>query len=226
MSFNSDADRNFKSGLDNSRSPAVEDDAAIQAPADLPLHPLKAAPQPDDAGVEREHLHPVDFPAPPSPYETDVVAELEDFAGYIAAMKEEDYGDWMRRANMYWMNLKESLLRGAPDQAEYVERELGRMKETIQFCPTFQILETQRRVIEMALEMRQHLGGEGEFDLHKFQVSTAEHTIPNAPPWSPMLENPEEADIQPYIEGGDLSINGEFMNRGDDLRTQLPGNRE
>ena len=179
--FGIDSDRDYRNGLNNAARPVPDFDRAVEAPADLPLHPEQAAPEPNDAGAARSELHPVDYPVVPLSTDTNAVRELGDFAKFVAAMREKDYGDWMRRANVYWAALRDNLLRNAnAGEVKHIEMELARLKEEIQYRPNWKIAETQRTVVTKALELRRRFGGGETMDIHDLELSTATETPPES----------------------------------------------
>lgn len=184
--FGVDSDRDYRDGLNNaartnsesSNDTIIAADPTADAPSELPLHPAQPAAEPDDAGVARAELHPVEWPAPPLSSalsgDRDAARELEDFARFVAAMREKDYGDWMRRANVYWEALRDNLLRIAnPRDTLVIEAELGRLKNEIQYRPNWDIAETQKDVVKKALELRRYFGGDDSIDIHDLEISTS-----------------------------------------------------
>jgi hypothetical protein len=197
--------RDFLTGLDNAHRPHDEELTESDS-----IHPILPAPEPDDAGVERSHLRSAEDVAPPAVYTRnakDRIEAVEQFAHLIAQLTEEDYGDWMRRANMYWWHLREAV----SDESGPVRRLMYEMHRVIQYCPDFRLLETQRRVVGLALQIRKALGGKGDLGVKDFGLALSTHSLPQAPPWSPMLERPQEADVEDYFQGqGVLGIHGEY----------------
>jgi hypothetical protein len=148
-------DRDFQTGVKNADRPVPENDVPVEAA--LPLHPVD------------EHAIVLTNPNQSS------LQSLEEFASFIAAMKEQDYGDWMRRANVYCDQLRVSLL-ASSNERDYIERQLAAMKKIIQYTPNWQVLETQRSVIDKVLEMRRHFGGGDELNIHDLDISTSMST--------------------------------------------------
>jgi hypothetical protein len=169
-------ERDFHSGLNNAERTVPDDDlTAGERMSELPLHPQVSAAEPADAGAARAELIPLEHPVPPKSQDQSSIHALEQFAAFIAAMKEQDYGDWMRRANVYWEQLRLNLL-GSSNERDYIERELGGLKKIIQYTPNWKVLETQRAVIDKVLEMRRHFGGGEEINIHDLDISTSAQT--------------------------------------------------
>ena len=159
-------ERDYHSGLNNADRPVPDGDGVNQVEplANIPLHPL--VPSAESPGQAQSH-------------DQDSVHALGEFAAFVGAMKEKDYGDWMRRANVYWDQLRLKLLsNGELSDRGYVERQLSDLKKIIQYTPNWQVLETQRAVIEKVLEMRRHFGGGAEIDIHDLELSTSMTTPP------------------------------------------------
>ena len=184
-----------------------DDIKEVEAPWELPLHPLQNAPEPDNAGVASQVLHPVAYPAPIAAYGTDAIDELEDFARYVGAMTEKDYGDWMRRVNLYFAHLRTDLISITHEKDNYVNEQLARIQRCIQYTPTFEIAETRRQVLEIAMELRKYFGGHGEVDLHNLQVSTIDSVkkVPEA--LKPFNQTLEDYDPEIFVPN---TVNGIF----------------
>ena len=170
-------DRDFHSGLNNADRPVAEDDSQVESIANLPLHPSVQASDTENAGAARSELAPVEFPTPSLKHDQSSLHALEEFVSFVAAMKEKDYGDWMRRANVYWDQLRLNLL-SSSNERDYIERQLADLKKIIQYTPNWQVLETQRAVIEKVLGMRRHFGGGEEINIHDLELSTSMTTPP------------------------------------------------
>lgn len=175
------------------------------------LHPLKKPEEPLDAGAPRSVLRPVETP-PPSRYAArggNEIQALEEFAGRLAEIVEQEYGDWMRRANLYFLELATALSR-APDE---IRARLFELHMLIQYCPNFKILETSREAIRIAMEMRKGLGAQSDLGPPDFGLSMASLTEGvQVPPYSLRLDEPVPPEIENWIDGpgNDLSINGEL----------------
>jgi hypothetical protein len=197
--------RDFLTGLDNTHR--SYDESLTETDS---IHPAHFSPEPHDAGVERSHLKSAEDVAPPAVYTNtlgDKIEAVEQFAHLIARFTEEDYGDWMRRANMYWWHLREAL----SDAPGPVRQLMYEMHRVIQYCPDFRVVETQRRVVRLTLKIRKLLGGIGEIGVQDLGLSLATRSLPQAPPWSPMLDRPEEADVEDYFQDHEvLGIHGEY----------------
>lgn len=165
------------------------------------LHPDRAAEEPRDAGVDRSRLHPVDIP-PPAPRartREEILHALDDFGGRIVSLAEGDYGDWMRRANLYWHRLAEALSI-ADRQTQRMLLELHRI---IQYNPNFLIHSTRKKVIDQVLAIREHLGGRGDLDPHDYGVSTVGKKLEDgAPAYSERFANPEPVEVGPAVANG------------------------
>ena len=158
----------------------------------LPLHPLTPAPEPDNAGVASQLLHPVTFPRPVLAYNHDVVSVLEDFAYYVAAINEQDYGDWMRRVNVYLNHLRLDMMGQTGESAGFVESMFKQIQVKLQYAPNFSIPETRTAVLTVIMEMRKVFGAESEMDLHRLGLSSEVPHKPNHPPaWAPIEETYE-----------------------------------
>jgi hypothetical protein len=101
---------------------------------------------------------------------------IEDFIVRITHEDEDDYGDWMRRANLYWWDLVERLYVICLAPPRVVRRGLVQMHELFQYTPDFQRVETERAVVEIALRIRKSLGATHDLDPHVFDVSMTEAT--------------------------------------------------
>lgn len=171
------------------------------------LHPAHEAPEPDDAGAPRRVLHPVDAP-PPWPYaktKSDKIVAVEDFAARLASVVEEEYGDWMRRANTYWWHLAEALEHENPR----IKNLMLELQNLIQLNPDFRIIETRRRAVELAIEIRRQLGAEKPLDIHDFGLSESRETKEApVPEFSDRFKNSEQPDVEGLFEShGLMTIN-------------------
>jgi hypothetical protein len=96
------------------------------------------------------------------------VEAVDEFCRQIVCATEGDYGDWMRRANLYWMELVEALGQQSRDATELLEA----MRVMIQYQPDFQLIETRKRIVAMALDLRRELTGPDPWghvpDLHDY----------------------------------------------------------
>lgn len=163
------------------------------------IHPDQAAPEPLAAGVEREHLIPVDAP-PPHAYAAspdERVQAIDDFVMRVASISEGEYGDWMRRATVYWWHLTDALYSVENPRVGAILAEMNRI---IEFNPNFLILETSRKVIAMALEIRGLLGA--PMSLNEAPVSIASQTSERpVPEYSQRLKNPREPQVSEIVGG-------------------------
>lgn len=208
-------ERDFLTGLNNeirerSYGPRQPDATGLLSD-ELPLHPPHGAPEPWDAGVERVHLHPVATP-PPSPYaqsREEKLKAIDDFCFCLTSIVEEEYGDWMRRANIYLLDLTEAL----HGEGRKVQKLLYEIQMIIQLLPDFRIAETCRSVVKIAMRIREAMGAPSEIDWHRYNLAatTQTETLP-VPPYSLRLDDPIKPAIEPYLdgEGNQSSINGEL----------------
>lgn len=146
------------------------------------------APEPDDAGTPRVRLQPVE--PPPSPRTRDKVRAVYEFCERIVSITDDDYGDWMRRANLYWLILAQVVSETpgevshetSPDMLaaplDNVSSEvlllLAELHDIIQYHPNWHLVETRRLAVQMALKIAEALGAE-PVDMHRFAVETGEH---------------------------------------------------
>jgi hypothetical protein len=109
---------------------------------------------------------------------------LEQFINGVVSAFNEDYGDWMRETNLYWMNLARTL-QSAERNAEMsdeksaaersvIDARLKELQQIIQYEPSWHPIETSRRVVELALEMRERLGADEHRDASDFGISMTE----------------------------------------------------
>ena len=107
------------------------------------IRPDLGKPEFQDLPDSHGPIHPEQLP-PPMPFaqsNDQKVQAVTDYIGRIASISESDYGDWMRRANLYWLTLVEALHGvGKPG----VQESLQEMASVIEFNPNFRILETSR----------------------------------------------------------------------------------
>ena len=211
MSNMLDLDRDFPHGLNNEKRPLCP---VVERMEEKPysLHPQAGSEDPCDAGVARKRLRPTAQP-PPRACAADSDEKLrvvDDFCARLATIAEGDYGDWMRRANLYWYELRDALGDQPPDVWDLMQA----MHIQIQYQPDFRLIETRRRVVAMALDLRRQLerGAEIELDLHDFFLEyTLRSAESSAPPYSLRLDEPIRPNIEAYVAGGNaLSINGEL----------------
>lgn len=175
------------------------------------LHPDRAAPEPDDAGAPRKVLHPVEAP-PPWPYartQADRILAVEDFAACLSSIVEEEYGDWMRRANTYWWHLAEALENRHPSEEnsksqtenQKVAKLMLELQNLIQLNPDFRLIETRRRAVEIAMKIRTLLGAKDHLDIHDFALSESRETSePPVPSFSDRFKNSEKPDVEGVFE--------------------------
>lgn len=183
----------------------AERGATVESPR---LHPDQAAVEPRDTGVERAQLHPTQVP-PPWPYaktRQERIQAIEDFNGRISSISDSEYGDWMRRANMYWWHLVESL-HGEEDAN--IRRTLEEIHRVIQYNPDFSILETSRKVIALSQKIERLLGGEAS--LEDMPVAMTGSGKQQAPDYSMMIENRKDADVAGALADGS---NQGFIGKG------------
>ncbi|MCM2282164.1 MAG: hypothetical protein NDI61_09995 [Bdellovibrionaceae bacterium] len=186
------------------------------------VHPDNPPEEPHDAGAAREKLLPVDVPPPATRVEgtsdnsSDNNAEklrvLDDFGGRIMSLDEEDFGDWMRRANVYWHRLMQAFA----DEDRQTHQHLAEIHRLIQYNPSFRLQDTRRRVIDLVLAMRERfndrLGRHETLDPHDYAVSTAGSQGEQGPPaYSVRLSHPVPARVGPAVADGS---NRGFIGKG------------
>jgi hypothetical protein len=101
--------------------------------------------------------------------QTAELAAIEKFIHGVVSAFNQDYGDWMRETNLYWMNLSDSLMPILTDSR--LNDKLQELHEIIQFEPSWHPIETSRAVIEIALDMRRLLGAIDNRDPSDFGLS-------------------------------------------------------
>jgi hypothetical protein len=74
-----------------------------------------------------------------------------DFIGRIAGISDGEFGDWQRRATLYWWHLTDAL---HGENQPKVHAALKEMIRIIDFNPNFLILETSRQVTALAMQIR------------------------------------------------------------------------
>lgn len=79
---------------------------------------------------------------------------IDDFIEKISAINDTDYGDFMRKANSYLIELDEEIYDDIP---EPVQELLDELKTEIQFYPNWDIKSTRRRTILMAERIKEEL---------------------------------------------------------------------
>jgi len=84
-------------------------------------------------------------------------AAIEKFVGQIRAVNEYDYGDFMRKANSYIMDLQNSL---EPLANKVIRRKISEMRDYIQFQPEWKVESTRRRIIDDAYYIEKLLSGQ------------------------------------------------------------------
>ncbi len=124
---------------------------------------------------------------------------LDEFGGQVAGLVEDDYGDWMRRANLYWHRLAEAL----SDTDRETQRRLSEIHRVIQYNPSFLVQKTRRKAIDLVLSLREHLGGRGDQEPRDFAASTEIQPLEGgAPSYSERFANPEPVHVGPAVADG------------------------
>lgn len=172
------------------------------------LHPDHSAQEPLDAGTPRTQLHPTEVPPPWAYARTrdERVQAIEEFNGRLLSMSDSEYGDWMRRANMYWWHLVQSL---HGEKNPKVRQTLEDLHRVIQFNPDFSILETSRKAIVLTQIIEKLLGVDAA--LEDMPISVAGRGEQQAPDYSLNIENRKDADVAPLVADGS---NQGFIGKG------------
>lgn len=166
MQTDLERNRDLKTGYDNTGGQtglSPEEAASLDIP--VPFHPEESA-------------------AAPATMPIDPVAAVETFAIRVATNLDSDYGDWMREANVAWIELDDVI--GGSSAA--VDRKMQLMQEIIQFNPNGRPIETCRAALVLARDIRRELGISGDLDLHRFGIGwtepeTAEIELEEASPY-------------------------------------------
>lgn len=149
--------RDIKTGYDNTGGQtglSAEELSSREIP--VPLHPDSTS-----ASLEAQSRE----PARPDP-----VCAVESFVARISASLESDYGDWMREANLAWLDLADVLSR----RSARIDEKLERLHDIIQYRPSWIPKETCRAAFILARDIRRELGISGDLDLHRFGIGWTE----------------------------------------------------
>lgn len=172
--------RDIKTGYDNSGGQTgLSLDATNSVEIPVPFHP--------DRMVEA-----------PSTMPKGPIAAVETFAARIAASIDSDYGDWMREANIAWLELNAVLSTNATPS---IENKMALMHDFIQFNPSWKPIETCRAAMIVARDIHRELGAHADLDLHRFGIGwtepeTAEVELEEASPYPNHL-NPHDKRASP-----------------------------
>jgi hypothetical protein len=163
------------------------------------MHPIQESLAPNDAGYPRERLIPVDEP-PPNPYansDRERIQAVHDFINKITHISESEYGDWQRRVALYWGDLADAFTN---HESKKIHEALNEMIRVVDFNPNFLILETEREVIALAMQICDELGA----PLHPneipetMSVQTSEAPVPD---YSLRFKNPRKPDVEAVVNG-------------------------
>src|SRR3954466_14223447 len=106
------------------------------------MHPSEVAEEPKHAGVHAKARD-------------ESIEAVRDFIGRVSSIQEGEYGDWQRRALLYWWHLVDALYNEPIPMVHQVMRD---MSDIIEYHPTFLILETNRKIVEQAMKILEALG--------------------------------------------------------------------
>jgi hypothetical protein len=178
--------------------PEIQDAESYHASSEV-LHPAHEAAEPKHAGVERSRLNPVDVP-PPNAHASNRAERVEavcDFVGRIAVISDGEYGDWSRRATLYWWHLTEAL---HGENNPGIRNTLQEMMRIIEFNPDFRILETSRKVTQLAMNIREMLGV--PMRPEETLVSQADRsTEAPVPDYSLRVSDPKKPKVESVVGG-------------------------
>ncbi len=113
-------------------------DAESYHPSAEVLHPDHIAPEPMHLSTNAEKIEAV-----------------ADFIDRITGISDGEFGDWQRRATLYWWHLTDAL---HSESNPKIKNTLQKMIGIIEFNPDFRILETCRKITELAMSIREELG--------------------------------------------------------------------
>ncbi|MES2963293.1 MAG: hypothetical protein V4760_05340 [Bdellovibrionota bacterium] len=147
-----DTNRDIKTGYDNSGGQTgLSAEEANSPDIPVPLHPETAL---NSAAAKA----------------VDPVSAIETFARRLATSLDSDYGDWMREANVAWIELADALGSDSPE----IEAKLERLHDLIQYRPNWRPIETCRAALILARDLRRTLGVPGDLDLHRYGIGWTE----------------------------------------------------
>jgi hypothetical protein len=178
--------------------PGIQDPESFHNSAEV-LHPAQAAPEPKHAGVERSKLNPVDVPPPNAHASTrdERIEAVCDFVGRISGISDGEFGDWQRRANLYWWHLTDAL---SGEHHPAIRNALQEMIQIIEFNPDFRILETSRKVLQLAMSIREILGA--PMRPEEASISQADRTTEApVPDYSLRVSDPKKPKVEPVVGG-------------------------
>jgi hypothetical protein len=131
---------------------------------DPTTHNTPQSPVPDESTSQTSQGHEPD-------QRLENLLAIDDFIFRTSHIDDDDYGDWMRRANLYWWDLL-GVLKDVPESLNFL---MQQMHEHFQFNPDFNLIDTRIGVLETALEMREILGTRIPLDAHSFDLSYTDH---------------------------------------------------
>ena len=103
------------------------------------------------------------------------LSAIDGFCQKIAATLESDYGDWMREANLAFIELRQTL---EPLADASVHERLQDLQDLIQFKSNGWPLSTCRMALMLANDLRSHWAEFRPLELHSYGLSWSEHETP------------------------------------------------
>ncbi len=98
-----------------------------------------------------------------------IIDAITVFIRQLASIEEGEYGDWMRRANNYWIDLEEMI--GTFPEAADLQPDLDHIRSKIQFYPDFRLENSRQLIIALALQLRDRLDKNDHLEAPDFAVS-------------------------------------------------------
>ncbi|MBX3033428.1 MAG: hypothetical protein KF865_05825 [Bdellovibrionaceae bacterium] len=84
--------------------------------------------------------------------EFEFLSAVHHFIDQICDLNEADYGDFMRAANLYLLNLRAQV-----GDDESSARTIDHMREYVQFHPDWDVLDTKKRLLRDAQHLRDEI---------------------------------------------------------------------